>query len=151
MTIGKEVVKMKKFFKLFFLCLLFTVLCILIYFIAPLKYSIEINELQYINTPYIIVEHQYTTAGVWHILGDETGFFETPIDASLIGNYPRISYNLQSGNNKYICFGEYKGHTLVANYYDNVLYEVKNWDILYPVDHQFIFPLPKSYLCRFDF
>ena len=119
------------------------------YCYLPTKIAVKYESI----TPgekYIIVEHQYTTAGVWQAVGDESGMYDEPVDVKLTGNYPDAGYYVQNGNNQYICYADYKGEEFVAAY-KNKVYYVNEWDILYPIKREDIIPLPQLYLTPMDF
>lgn len=113
----------------------------------PIKFAIHYDELP---KKYIIAELQYSTAALWKIIGDETGYYSEPIDAFLYGNIPSVSYDIQISDNKFICVAEYQGNKIMNSGYENAIYHISDWDILYPIRRDKLLFLPKSYLCKFD-
>ena len=61
--------------------------------------------------------------------------YSESFDVELLGNYPKVGYYVQCGNNKYVCYAEYKGENIIAGYYKTKVYYVKDWDVLYPIQH----------------
>ena len=134
--------------KILYIILIITALSILSYCYMPVKFAINNDR---IDKKYIIVEHQYTTASSWKIIGDNNGIYSSTVDVILRGNYPRVGYYMQCGDNKYICYGDYKEDELVAGYYKTKVYYVYDWDILYPIQRDNLIPLPDGYLTPMDF
>ena len=110
--------------------------CLLIIFILlrPIKRAVYLSEDE-MNNPYVLVKFTATTASSWLIVGDNNGYYETPYDATLEGNYPRLSYDFMNGENTYICYGSYKDDIITIAGYKNKVFVVNRWDVLYPIDH----------------
>lgn len=130
------------------------IICIIIIFFnifKPVKKSVKLEDLN--NTEYILIKKTETTAAAWMIVGDNNGYYKAPIDVTLRGNTPNISYDLQCGDNTYICYGYYEDDITTAAGYLNKVFNVEKWDILYPVDHNmsiFSIIFSKNYLYSID-
>ena len=118
--------------------------------IKPQKTAIELIELS--SKEYIIVETIYTTASNWAITGDQNGSYDIPIFVTLLGNEPRLIYDIQTGENKFVCYGKYLDDVVTLAGYTTKAFNVDEWDIIYPVDHNslYSFILSKKILYEFE-
>lgn len=99
---------------------------------AKKQYDLDNNE------TYILVKYAATTAGSWEILGDNEKMYESPIPAELKGNIPNVTFDVKWGDNTYVCYGEYNEDVVNLAGYKNKVFNVSNWDILYPIFHNHI-------------
>lgn len=135
----------------YILCIVLIILFIVTtYMLWPIKFSVDIKE-TIINKEYIIVESQSTTSANWKAIGDENGMYDIPLDVKLNGNYPKVTYDILTGDNMYICYAKFVDTITTEAGYQNVIYDVKDWDIVYPIDRgKALSLLPKKWLCHFD-
>lgn len=124
----------------------------------PIKMSVNPNKLykQDKNETMFICEYGQTTGPNWVIIGDSEGEFDSEriefIDVkwSELGKEPNSSVLV--GKNKYVLYGKFIGAKAIdgENYRS---FEVKKWDILYPIDRFSLrsYFTPKRYLNLFDF
>lgn len=117
------------------------VLCILLIFpylfCHPVKIAKKYDSLNPQQT-YIVVKYVSTTASLWEIIGDNEKMYETPLSVELRGNYPKLTFDVQWGDNIYVCYGAYKEDIVNLAGYKNIVFDVTDWDILYPVCHNHI-------------
>lgn len=137
---------------MYVICILFAgiLITVLIGFI-PVKHAVKQNSLEEVDE-YIAVNVQRSTISQWIAVGDNKGDYEVPKDVRLTGNTPSgYNYDVEVGHNTFICYGKFDGvGDLHGEKYD--IFNVKKWEILYPVkrNSRFDWILPNSYLCRFD-
>lgn len=117
----------------------------------PIKKAILKNEMK--EKEYVVVQIFYTTASTWGIIGDQNSNYDIPLAVTLTGNVPRLCYDIQIGGNTFICYGRYLDNIITLAGYENKVFEVDSWEILYPVNHNSIFStiLSKKYLYSFEF
>lgn len=142
---------MKKGFLVFTLALIVTLIINCLVLLKPEKHAIKDKELEN-KGEYFIVKVQRSTAALWSVVGDEKRLYYEPIDAIFVGNYPSgYNYDVEVGDNTFICYGEFIKESEFGGY-RNSIYEIYDWDILYPVKRNspFNLLLPKSYLCKID-
>lgn len=132
-----------------FNCIITVLIAFIVWLLWPMKYTVNIDKAKKDN--YIIVESQATTAATWRIIGDENGIYDEPLDATLKGNYPKVSYDVLTGGNKYICYGVFDENVVSLAGYKNAVYNVTDWDIVYPISRgRVLCFMPQKWLCRFD-
>lgn len=135
------------------LALVLLLLVFLVYLIFPVKYAIKQENLNNSDEQYYLVKYTFTTASNWMILGDNTGYYQTPEYVVLEGDVPDIvkNYDIATGDNVYVCYGEYIGEKETAAQETLSAYKLTGWDILYPVKRNSVFQFwPKSYISRMD-
>lgn len=124
--------------KLLIVLLLLCIILVLPYlFCHPVKVAKKQNDLNNKET-YILVKAEATTAYQWLIVGDNEKLYETALPVELKGNYPKLKFDIKSGNNTYVCYGKYDNDTVNIAGYNNKVFDVTGWDILYPVRHNHI-------------
>lgn len=139
-------------------CLILTLLialvvCFRIIFI-PVKQAIRQDELNHLKEPYYLIQWVQVTGSEWMIIGDQNGQYEQPKYIVAKGEIPSIvkNYDIATGHNTYICYGEYSGKTDIGGGEILETYQFNGWDILYPVKRNTPIPfMPKGYLCTLDF
>lgn len=116
----------------------------------PIKKAVQTSELQ--EKDYIMVKALQSTAATWSIVADNYGLYEMPMEVTLTGMYPSVIYDVQTGGNVFICYGEYGEDIFTTAGYWNKNFRVEEWDILYPIKHNSIFSLFLSdkYLYPFE-
>ena len=122
----------------------------LAYQFYPIKITVNENNLSDKN--YILVKSCATTLSNWKIINNEQTKSDDDNYVRLEGNTPvNLNYNLLSGNNIYVCYGEFlENGNLMGETYKR--FNVVNWDILYPVNRNSVldFILPDNYICNLD-
>lgn len=128
------------------------IVCVLVISIGSIffgfsKKAIHIDELHTKNN-YILVQVQYSTPALWQVVGDNGGYYEKPLDITLKGIIPKVNYNIQTGNNIFVCYGNYEKNIVTEAGYATMVFKVVEWDILYPIQHNSILSplLSKNYL-----
>lgn len=140
--------------KILILCIgLIILISIILYstLLQPVKIAIKKEALKS-KIRYILVRAQKSTISEWVAIGDETGMFEQEKNVVISGYRPSgYNYKLESGNNTFVCYGEFIGTEDVGTEKVQKFYAI-DWDILYPVKRTspFEFIMPKSYLCKSD-
>ena len=123
----------------------------------PVKIAVTEASLKN-KTGYILIERMTTTGFSWVIVGDENGFYYEGDGrfVQLTGKEPAegCGLSIEWGRNVYVCYGEVTGE----GYFDSdfyQIYDVKKWDILYPVDRNnssdFFQFSPKWCLSSYDY
>lgn len=140
------------------ICLILTLLiaptvCYRLIFI-PVKQAVRQDELNNSSKPYYLVQWIQVTGSEWMVIGDQNGQYEQPKYIVVKGELPSIvkNYDIATGHNTYICYGEYLGETDIGGGEVLETYQFNGWDILYPVKRNTPIPfMPKGYLCKQDF
>lgn len=138
--------------KIFVIVSLVLVLAVSFLFFFPVKRALKRDEL-YSSQNYILVRGQKSTVSQWVAIEKSGIEFEEPQNYKLMQNHPEgFNYSVESAENIYVCFGEDDGtETINGDSYNK--YNVKRWEILYPIKRNSIFAkvLPKSYLALIDY
>lgn len=119
-------------------------------YFRPIRKSVRADD---IKENYILVQPQFTTAALWQIVGDNNGWTEKTVDVILENFNVNIGYDILFGKNTFICYGEFSDDIVTAAGYENKVFKVNKWDILYPVHHEhsiFSAILSENYLYRFE-
>lgn len=135
------------------LALILLILIFFVYQISPVKYAIQEKSLENLDEQYYLVKYTLTTSSTWMIIGDNTGYYSTPKYVILEGDVPDIvkNYDIATGDNVYVCYGEYIGEKETAAQETLSAYNLTGWDIVYPVKRNSVFQFwPKSYISRMD-
>jgi hypothetical protein len=131
------------------LALIILGLCIYIYW--PVKFATHKEDIDQ-TQPYIIVKSVKVTGFNWAIVTDKSGAVrkESYPYVTLVGNDPaNCTFDFEAGNNLFVCYGSFDD-TAFDQYYDPPYFRVTSWDIVYPIDHNWLLPAPKQFMCRFD-
>ena len=134
---------------LLFLCIL---LALPYLFCHPVKVAKKQHDLNSQET-YILVKHVSTTASQWEIIGDNEKMYASALPVELKGNYPKVTFDIQWGNNTYVCYGKYNNDIVNFAGYENKVFIATDWDILYPVYHNHIWDwivFSKHFLFSFE-
>lgn len=134
---------------LLFLCML---LMLPYLFCHPVKVAKKQYDLNSQET-YILVKHVSSTVSQWEIIGDNEKMYVSALPIELKGNYPKVTFDIQWGNNTYVCYGKYDNDIVNLAGYKNKVFAVSDWDILYPVCHNHIWDwiiLSKYFLFSFE-
>ena len=117
----------------------------------PIKFAV--TEQQIADKNYILVEPCATTLANWKVVKGKNKVTDEEIYVRLEGDEPKnLSYNILSGDNIYVCYGEFLEHgDLHGERYHR--FYVNKWDILYPISRNSIFDfiMPDNYMCKLDF
>ncbi len=150
--------------KMKILCIIilsFILIYIIIKFVIPVKFSIKNEDIDKGKT-YIVVEFVGATEEYWKVIDYSDDL------KNLINKNPKILTRTMlsdisiedffyefhiTGNNKFVCYGKY---TDIKNIDEDLgvyfyMYDIKDWDIIYPIKRNWFGFLPKSYLCNADF
>lgn len=128
-------------------------LSVYLYFFRPIRKADCIEKIQGSDKEFILVRFVQTTASSWQIIGDNTGMYEIPIDLSPEGDYPKeLSTNLMYTNNIFVFYGEYSEDKVTPAGYNNKVFNVNDWNVIYPINHNSILSplLSKGYLYSFE-
>lgn len=133
--------------------ILVLILTVFAYWISPVKHAIKEESLKNTGEHYYLIKYTQTTVSMWKIIGDNTGYYQTPKYVILEGDVPDIvkNYDIAIGDNVYVCYGEYIGEKETPAQEILSAYNLTGWDILYPVKRDSVFQFwPKSYISRMD-
>ena len=134
------------------------VLYIIINFIIPMKFAILKEDIDK-ERSYIVVEVVGAADEYWNIIDysdDLKDLIEkkpdilkkTLLDGKPIEVFDRgycvLSYN------KFVCYGRYTNTRQISEDLCFYMYDLEDWDILYPIKRAYGFS-PRSYLCNADF
>lgn len=140
---------MKFKYIIYVLLVAISLICLSVF--SPIKYAVKQGNLNKADD-YLIVKVQKSTISEWIAIGDNKCIYDDAKNVRLTGNIPSgYDYNIETGGNIFICYGKVEGTSDLhgEKYY---IYNVENWEILYPVKRNSCFEkvLPDSYLCGFD-
>ena len=96
--------------------LLFVVIAIFICYnmFYPVKAAVSQSDLDYIQRPYYLVKWVQVTGSSWMIIGDQDGYYKEGIYIIAEGEVPfknYFNYDIMTGDNTYICYGDYIGES----------------------------------------
>ena len=118
---------------LIFLSALLLICCRFIF--TPVKYAITNESLNKSSRPYFLLQWIQITGSEWAVIGDQNGLYQNPRYIVAKGNVPSAieNYNIATGNNTYICYGNFIGYTDIHENIKLETYQFTDWDILYPI------------------
>lgn len=132
--------------------LIIIIICCCLIF-TPVKYAVSKDSLNKSNRPYFLLQWIQITGSEWVIIGDQNGLYENPKYIVAKGNVPSAieNYNIATGNNTYICYGNFIGYTDIHEDIKLETYQFTDWDILYPIKRNLPIEFwPKGYICKLD-
>lgn len=136
---------MKKVFLVIFI-LFFLIVVIALF---PVKFAVKQESIK--GKEYVIAQICYNSASNWEIIGDGDGRYDFSLPALLKGDNPLTMINHSLISSTFICYGEYQGEITTPAGYKNIVFYVKDWDILYPIERLEAGDiLPKSWICLLD-
>jgi len=144
-----------------FKVLLFIFICLVIVGYSPLKFAKNINKYSVQNNEYIICQETKITAYNWKRI---TGYYDVNLLTAIkthninteyfnfyndsIINYPYYIHP----KNIYIVYIDKLDKPFNDEFYENIKYICKDWEIVYPIHRETPFSvfLPQRYLCLID-
>lgn len=125
------------------------------YEFAPVKYALKQSDIEEIQISYYYVKWTQVTGASWKIIGDDNGFYDEEIYIIAEGEVPSVieNYDIASGDNTYICYGNLIGMGRIGDSEEPLpKYQFIGWDIVYPINRGSLnLLMPQGWLCRADF